>query len=452
MIEFKWKYGLKKIELVEIFDENQEISEEEEDKEKSTEDKVEDVTNPCEYLFEMHSTKLMRKAIRSNDYDFEGGDICVHHNTLQKYFEYNKCLLSDIARTTETDERDIERRDALNRYIDFWRSEWNGNLEVEELHERTRLMLAESNIDNDVANKIEEYYREKSEYPPYYLFERLVANVSAKMVERRRLVKMIRFLVPYKAAEHSGSGEALTCQMVLSDTDYSKYITSAKTEIINDTENTINYYLSSTSISDSAFLNSVNHMIDCINSCDKGGNHNFGKFRGRNDKCYSIMDTDSETYISLSGTFDVTDRTILNYFNFSVQRETSNKSLKDKVNMIILNDPDLRKAKYAKMNLATERFPYKGGPFIPASGETVKDAIIKKVGKDEIGKGFSCCERKIFSYPNASFGGDSFLFARHKPCEKCKPAIKKLIQTSKTNIKIYHYENDVIKEFDVSTI
>ncbi len=165
----------------------------------------------------------------------------------------------------------------------------------------------------------------------------------------------------------------------------------------------------------------------------------------------SVFDINSDEYVSLSGPFDVTDPTIEAYFEYSPSKKHSNKDLMNKKN-IILADSVLHSSKYAKLNLLTKRYPYTKGSSIPSNGETVGDAIKSKIDKIEVQRDYSCCERKIFSIINANDLGQCYMFARHKPCQKCIPAIKEFLQTKGRQMRIFYYENDSVKEFDMSTI
>ena len=452
MIKFIWKYGKgnEAIELNENFDEKNNN-----DLEFSREENSNYVgnrsVNPSDYLFDIHFTKLMKKTVESHEYDIKDENVDLGYDKLQKFFSYNKGLLYEIDKTVERETSDNDLREQVFQVINYWRNVWNG--QVEYINDEDRFPYTENSIFYKEVVAIDNYYNAHYEYPPYYLFERMVEKISPLMKERRQLVKMIRYTSPYKHTYLSQSGHALlTCQMVLDENNYNDFIYDAKEKITKYAEDTINEYLSSSTADDRAFLNSVNNMISCIESCDKGGNHNFGRYRGNKKGCFSIFDTATDKYVSLSGPFDVTDSSIETYLKISEGKKVSNNQLKNKIHNIILADSTLCGAKYSNLNLRTKRFPYSSKTLISSNGETVQDAMNSHVSINEIESDYSCCERKIFSCIPNIVSGDCYMFARHEPCEKCRPAIKKVLNKTSCNMRIFYYDNNNVKEFDMSTL
>ena len=65
---------------------------------------------------------------------------------------------------------------------------------------------------------------------------------------------------------------------------------------------------------------------------------------------------------------------------------------------------------------------------------------------------YACCERKIFSSIIGKISGDCYLFTKREPCEKCRPAIKEVLNNKSCNLRIFYSDNDIVKEFDMSTL
>ena len=159
-------------------------------------------------------------------------------------------------------------------------------------------------------------------------------------------------------------------------------------------------------------------------------------------------------FISLSGPFDVTDRMIKKYLDYNQNRQNSYNALLEKVNKIFLANPAFNKAQYARLNLMTERFlcNMNNQRIILKNGQIVEDAIENKVSKNEIASDYSCCERKIFSVVQNITGAECYLFTKFKPCKKCRPAIKKFLNNTNCNMKIFYYENGTVEEYDMSNL
>jgi hypothetical protein len=441
MTTFTWKYGMNQLLFKENFNEHNYRNDDFESEN--------ELVQPSEYLFDIHLSKLMKNTISKNEYNITNKVINLRYDLVQKYLAYNKGLLVEIDRTTQAEINENDLRYEIFQFIDYCRHIWRSGGSFNVIREEfPHLFDVNSPYLYEVINIENYFYNNSHQSQPYYLYEKLVRGISPLMKERRQLVRMIKYISPYS----SHSDNALTCQIILVDREYDSFINNARELIISDTTETINSYLASTAIDEEHFRNSVNHMLVCIDSCDRGGNHNFGRYRGRKKGCFSVFDINTDEYVSLSGPFDITDKTIDTYFGFDSDKKRSNSELLNRVKQIILADSFFKNSKYANLNLKTERYPYTNGPSIPSLGETVQDAIKRSINSNEIQSDYSCCERKIFSFIPDNVLGQCYMFARHKPCPKCCPAIKKFLQIAGRQMKIFYYDNDQVKEFDMSSI
>jgi hypothetical protein len=462
MITFTWKYGKEPFLFEEMFDEQRDSddildhSREDNTEENNKEDDFESedrLKTPSKYLFDIHLLKLMKNAISTNEYNITNRDMHLYYEVVQKYLAYNKGILVSIAKTTHSETEDVNLRNNIYRFIDDCRIAWRDGESFDEIRRDFPGFFGENSPYQDEIIAIENYFSDRSHRTqPYYLYEKLVQKISPLMKERRQLVRMSKHIFSYTYMPQRHNGRALTCQMILDDAYYLDFIEPANDHIASLTTETINAYLASSSIDEVSFKESVNHMVRHINSCDELGNHMFGRFIGNKKGCFCIFDISSDEYISLSGPFDITDSAIERYFGYSSDKKRSNKDLMDKINNIILADPTLHSSKYANLNLLTRRYPYTKGSGIPSNGETVEDAMKRRIDKNEIQGDYSCCERKIFSCINANNSGQCYMFTRHKPCPKCIPAIKEFLHTPGRQMRIFYYENDSVEEFDMSTI
>lgn len=460
MKTFIWNYGKEQLSFKEEFDEhknwadtfkNIEFSSFEENFSEDVYESENSLKQPSEYLFDVHLLKLMKNTISKSEYNIANKDMHLGYDIAQKFLAYNKGLLAEIDKSMNSESNDIDLCEYIYRFINACRTTWQNDKSFDEIREEFSVLFDENSQYNDEIIAIEKYFRDDNHLrQPYYLYEKLVKKISPLIRERRQLIRMIKYISPYRLRAYNR--EPLTCQMVLHDEFYSDFIKEADDLIVSDATKTINDYLASTSIDEADFRNSVNHMIDCINSCDKGGYHNFGYFRSNKRGCFCVFDINTDEYISLSGPFDVTDPVIEAYFGYDQNKKRSNKALMTKINSIILADSVLQNSKYAGLNLLTKRYPYTNGPSIPSNGETVEDAIKRKIDKNEIQGGYSCCERKIFSFISDTDLGQCYMFVKHKPCQRCIPAIKKFLQNPGRIMRIFYYDNDSVKEFDMSTI
>lgn len=462
MITFTWKYGKEQILFEEIFDEHRyqndisENSREQHSNENIDEDDFESesrLKQPSEYLFDIHLLKLMKNAVLENEYNITNKHIHLYYDVIQKFLAYNKGLLVKIDKITYSENKNIKLCEQIFHLIDTCRTIWQTGESFDVIRRESPELFEENNSYQGEILAIENYFQDRNHRDqPYYLYEKLVQNISPLMKERRQLVRMIKYISPYIHTLSPHGNKVLTCQMILQDDYYFEFIKQASELIVSDVTETINAYLALSSINEADFTNSMEHIINCINFCDRFGNYAFGRFRGKNKGCFCVFDIAAAEYISLSGPFDVTDSTIESYFGYDQNKKRSNKDLMDKINNIILADPTFQNSKYVNLSLLTRRYPYTNSPNIPSNGETVKDAIKRRIDKNEIQSDYSCCERKIFSRINAADLGQSYMFARHKPCQKCIPAIRRFLQVPGRQMKIFYYENDSIKEFDMSTI
>lgn len=357
MVHFTWKYGEERIPFDEYFNENEdEIKEFLGEDEKNS--MLDEYVNPSDYLFDIHMTKLMREAVVKYDHDVRERNINLGYEQVQTFLAYNKGLLADLTRTIsqKTNDEELKVREQVFQFIDYWRAVWNWNMDVENSYEQMSAFYSDNSRFYEEAIAIRNYYEQRHVYPPYYLFEKMVAKISSLMEDRRRLVRQVKYILPYRYEYTSRYGQALTCQMILNDNYYENFMERVRESLVVDVEMTVNGYLSASSIDDSVFIDSVKNMINCINSCDNGGNHNFGKYRGKKKGCFSLFDTVADKFASLSGSFDVTDKSIITYLGFDVGRKVSNNDLMNKINSIILADPQLKGTRYANLTLGTKDF------------------------------------------------------------------------------------------------
>ncbi len=414
-------------------------------------EEVEEEITISDCLLDLKALELMTQAVKSHDYNVSDIEIRVGYEDARRFLAYSKSLLQKYySSSSSADDVPPSARNQLIDFIDRCRSEWEkkaadggtpGELDLDNYFTDSQ----SSSLFYEDVQDIKEYYKNERRYPPYYIFERMVSKISPLSKERRILVKMSKYAYRYSARQ--GEKNLLTCQMVLSDASYGSFSNAAKNEIVAFTEETINKYLSSSIGGDKGqdFNDAMNSMITCINSCDKAGNHNFGQFIGKKQKCFGLFDVNPERYISLSGPFDVTDNVIESYLQFDFSKQQSNKDLMRKIKDIIMKDPILSGSKYSNLIGQTCRYSYPGKK-IPNGKETVSDAINRNVPPNEIGSDFTCCERKILAQVPATTGKICYLFTRHLPCPKCEPAIQEWINKTGCSLKIYYLHNDIITE------
>lgn len=461
MKTFTWKYGKEQLPFEENFDEQYYKNEAFDDSRKKffnenyNEGDIKDVKElkqPSEYLFEIHLLKLMKNIIAKNEYNITDKVINLGYDVIHTFFAYSKGLIVDIEKTKDAENSNTNLRNEIYQFIDYCRQTWRSYESFNAVSQEFPQLFDRKSPYFHEITAIQDYLLSKKHAnQPYHLYEKLVMKVSPLMKERRQLIRMIKYTILYNNEMRSYYNNALTCQMILNDSYYFDFINKASNQILLDTTNTINAYLNASSTDEFNFTNSINRMIDCINSCDKGGNHNFGRFIGNKKGCFCVFDINTDEYVSFSGPFDISDPQIEAYFNFNQRKKQSNEALMNKINSIILADSTFQKSKYANLNLLTMRYTYGKTFNIPSGGESVGEAISRHVDSKEIQSDYSCCERKIFSFISNSEVGQCYMFARNEPCEKCKPAIKKFLKIPGRQMRIFYYDNGV-KEFDMNTI
>ena len=408
-------------------------------------------------LLNIHAAKLMYDYIRENNYKVPD-DQKTHDFQLdffQKCIAYSKGILVELRKAANTKIPDEKLARQVSEFIQVCRDNWYSDSFTEMTDDRERFDDIYSNAElADCVTKIRSIYDQEggSEGKPgilYYYFNKMALNVDRVVVGKRdELLKQISDVAAYYPANI----EPLKCQMILDDTRFNSFLDYSENTIISSCQVAVSTYLNSISIEDIPINESINNMEDFINSCDKGGNHNFGKYVSK-DRCFGLIKMPDRIYISLSGTFDAKEPEIIQYLNFSSPQENRYEDINKKVESFLPRY--FSDYIYSEMNSIEYRYPYDGlmDEIKIKSPQLLRDAIAAGIDKGQIGSEYGCCERKMFSKLRFVGSGKLYLFTRKKPCKKCLPAIKKIMGIFKSwEMYAYCYGDDghgEIKEVDL---
>ena len=108
----------------------------------------------------------------------------------------------------------------------------------------------------------------------------------------------------------------------------------------------------------------------------------------------------------------------------------------------------MQDATWAKFNRKVERYDENSTERYPSALQSVQEAMYSDMEAKEIRGHFSCCERKMFAYISSDISDEGYIFARLKPCMKCKPAIRKFMEKRKKISVYYLDDNRKIKLLD----
>lgn len=432
-------------------------SRDENDRNSSEDDALEyEEVSLSDMLLNIHAVYLMSRCVKNNDYlpFIQEKEISVHLDAAQEFLAINKIMLDEIAEVSSKELKDEKECRQVYDFIQMCRDNWHETDEVfynSIIQSESYQYFLQSENHNYLSyiDSIMSFHHINPKRKPYYYFNLMALEVNYEVVEERyKLVRILSFVNHYYPTET----DALTCQMVIQPQLFEDHLDMLEDEIINNCNDNISEYLSAYSVDDKGFIDSINKMIDCINSCKSG----FSKYQRsirphrQNDgaKCFGLMDLDNSRYVSLCGPFDAKDSKILKHLKFSDKLKTRYANLKSSLHKYILLHPEFNGSIYSEMNLNMKSYPRTG--YIKTI-QTLDKAIDKGVDSKTIQSEYSCCERKMFSKICTPVKGNCYLFTSLETCKKCRPAVKELIATYMgLSLRVFYLKNGIITEADVS--
>lgn len=425
----------------------------------------ENAPTPGDYLLDVYDVMSLFKALSENDYELDFDSDFDINRKMRNYVYYSKSLLTDISEMRNEELENPELCRTVINYIQNIRDYFIDENGIWAFDEPVFQMMVRNSSDesqyekimrvNNSIMKLLSDYRQSSDektinkirHKFYYQLDKMSGLCSDQALRRRRLLQRCSKYRKYSP----GAYGQLECQMILQNDLYFVYLDTVENSIADSCSKNFSDYLKNDSSSD--FGDTIDSFDDTIKNKD-----GFGRYRGDEKGCFAILLTPADFLISLSGPFDAKDPLILKYINFPSKKIASNMNLISCIKRYILNDPVFAKAVYSEMSLPMLRYfinndemhkiPCLNGP------EELLHAINDLDLPDNIMSSYSCCERKMFAKISATISGDSYLFARHAPCYKCKPAIKELIANNPLmNLRIFHFDSDGNPcEFDISKL
>ncbi len=464
MITFDFVYN--DVHLEEKFDET--LKEKEPTEIMQAEKSSANIVQPSEYIFDIHLIKLMYDAVRNTDVNYTVNGKTLGYSEVLKFLACNKGVLVEIERQREYEKNRSNNEDP--NYRDNYEAEEHLFQEIYSYIEHCRRLWPNRNTDSLDSIKDGErfpfiydprggfsflycaeaikrvFQNPKAKHQPYNYYNQLLQAIKSDTIDRRLKLNQ---LASYAKIYYNDKNGKLLCQVILDGHSFADYLMQMKNSIVRFCNKVIGLYLSSNSILDVQFSKSMSEMIKCINSCDKGGYHNFGKYIGKNNKCFGLIFTDQDKYVSLSGPFDVVDSKIKKYLTSEFVDSNSHKQLREKVKKCIMADSEFKTAIYSEMNLLTMRYLPQKKPH----WQSLDNAIDSNENPDDIIDDYSCCERKMFSKMHDYVHRYCYIFTRHEPCHKCKPAIMKFKKDNrKCALQIYTYLNDNVTPYNLKEL
>lgn len=400
-------------------------------------------------LLNLHAAYLMRECVRTHNYEshIEERHISLHLDEYEEAIDFSKYILARIESSKRQSLPNEDLCREIKEYIQMCRDHWNdeSSVFVELTNDRERFprVMREYYINN--VRIINEKQRDSDNSPtgeeqPYHEYYSLAKKINPSLVEERyEMMKTVSYAKKY----YPKKGEPLKCQVVIDDQAYTSFLDDASDSVIDYCQETTDFYLSVPKLESISINDSITKLQECINK-ERNGQRYFGKYRNGKG-CFGLLEGDKDTYLALSGPFDVQDKDILNYLCFNPDKDRSNKDLQNNVNTLILNDPYFSKAIYSEMNKGVKRYPctIPNSPRAITVLQSLEEAMNASVDKDEIKSDYSCCERKMFSKLNYTLSGSWAMFTRRAPCPKCIPAIKDVLNKNPgSSILIYFSDED----------
>lgn len=385
-------------------------------------------------LLNLHAAYLMRECVRNHNYEsqIENQHISLYLDEYEEAIDFSKYILASIEHSKRQSLPNDNIYREIKDYIQMCRDHWNdeSSVFVELTNDRERFPHVMNELYVNHVSIINEkqrlnYNSQIGEDQPYHQYYLLAKKANPSIFEER--YKMMETF-SYAKKYYPKKGEPLKCQMAIDDQDYNSFLDDASDSVIEFCQETTEFYLNVPSPESIPINDSITKLQECINK-EVNGQRYFRKYRKENG-CFGLLEGDKGTYLALSGPFDVQDKDILNYLCFDPNKDKSNKDLQNNMNKLILNDPYFIKAIYSEMNKKVKRYPCvipEKPPRTISSLQSLEDAMNASVDKGEIESDYSCCERKMFSKLNYPLNGSWAMFTRHKPCPKCVPAIKDVL-------------------------
>lgn len=429
----------------------------------------EDPPLPSEYLLDVYDVMRLYKTVLENRFELANISSDFSSNKkMRNYIEYSRAFLEELDSFRGEELENSELANIVTICIEEIRNRLNLDYEFDIFSDDLFPVLIESRVDetqfrrlnaiyNNIGKLVGDYRSEQSEdkrdstrHKLYYHLDKLAEECSGQARRRREFVRRCSYYLRYSTYKNGH----LTSQMILDNAEFYDYLDKVENSIAYSCSKTFSDFLNNDSAS--GFGNVIDSFDGIINSSENGG-HIFGDHNRKKKGCFAALQTPASLYISLSGPFDATEK-IRNYMNFEESKIQSNESLRDKIVTYILSDPLFSNAIYSEMSFPMLRYFYNNERSNPIKCLYGPEALWKAINVGDapanVMSSYSCCERKMFAKLNATIIGDSYLFTRHEPCYKCKPAIKDLIVNNpRMNLRIFHYDtNGSPCEFDKSRL
>ncbi len=441
MKNFTWKYN-NELNINEAFDDYSYV------KSKNLPHIESDTNEPSSYseidiLLDIHLWKSIKKYLKSNE-SINSKNIqnfVKSHTMIQDIVDESKHLICGITFMANTaQDNTYEIRELKNNYINDYRKDWyEGNVFSFETYRETYSRLYNDPNLQNILNHLEAAPITSSKLP-YYWLEQLAICQDDNAKANRELIKDLKYINPHNPK----SSGLLTCQLAIANAQFETFISQSSTDIAYELQTNVNNFFETTTNSDASgtpntpdadFMNKISLLRNKLNSLNSRNEPYFGLYKDKGKKCSGLIDFEDNQYFSFSGPFDAYEDDLLNYLNFTVDKQTSNAELIRKITSLIL--PTLNDFEWAKFNKKVERFSHSGtSSTISAIPDTVATAMQNSEAVATIESDFSCCERKMFSYIQKPTSGDGFLFTKMKPCNKCIPAIKSFLNPN-VHLRIY---------------
>ena len=442
MTKFTWEVNLGKegYNFEEEFDETQlEVNELEED--------WEDVSITS-LLINIHAVSLMIDVIEKNkNKDNQYGQISLYSDEMQDYFDISKLILHDIYKSAQKKLDNEVEYDFVSRFIDLCRDQWDAPY-FEEIIKKSEYYLYLDGLRHKnyirIIESIIASHDVSPERKPYYYFKQMSLEVNREIIgERYEVLKKISYVNKYFPAKD----QPLTCQMIINDQEYQYYLETIENAVIHKCNESISHYLSSSSLDDEKFKTSIVEIIKCIRAGKEKGFSKYNKSidGGKNRKCFGVMEVGNTYYVSLCGPFDVCEKKILSYLNFSESQKTRYENMKKCVNQYIKMHEKFINSVYSEMGLEVKFYPYASSSI--TKEQTLEESIDNGIVPNTIMSEYSCCERKMIAKSKSMISTNSVcsMFTSMEPCKKCKPAIDELRKVLAING--FYLENGEIKPY-----
>lgn len=280
---------------------------------------------------------------------------------------------------------------------------------------------------------------------PYYLLEKLAMTLGEEYRVRREIVR-------YTHQGKKYQGSYLTCQMILSDSEYFGHVYSIVDSVNSTFMSNITAYLSPPAPT-ASYPNAIAEMRKVVNNSKVSGYPLFGKYKEYTGKsCFGLLEIGNHHLFSLSNTFDIPDHKPYNkaletymYASLDCGTIASYNDLRHKIeDANIAGRTGCKQACFNENIIRYNVYDAKTKSRISITPESVKDCVARGVSAQDISSDFSCCERKMLSYvPTITSAIQGCIFSKFKPCRKCEPAID-AFNVGPGKLDVYYLDNDVM--------